>query len=109
MAVSNNVGAIEETVLKTPAVYRYNEVISKSFPATAGQQSWKQKDIFNKEPFDDSICRSDAFNGTNTQNPILYRKFNLNEVIIYRNGSPPLARRCQQLIINNCTTTQWLH
>ena len=32
------------------------------------------------------MCRSDAFIGTNTLNPFSYRKFDLNEIIIYRNG-----------------------
>ena len=51
MTVSDIVlGAIEKTLLKTPAMYRYNKVISKAFLATAGQQSWKQEDIFTKEP-----------------------------------------------------------
>ena len=90
MTVSDNVvGAIEKTLLKTPAMYRYNEVISKAFLATAGQQSWKQEDIFTKEPIRRLIvamCRSDAFIGTNTLNPFSYRKFDLNEIIIYRNG-----------------------
>ena len=90
MTVSDNVlGAIEKTLLKTPAMYRYNEVISKAFLATAGQQSWKQEDIFTKEPIRRLIvamCRGDAFIGTNTLNPFSYRKFDLNEIIIYRNG-----------------------
>ena len=70
-------------------MYRYNEVISKVFLATAGQQSWKQEDIFTKEPIGRLIvamCRRDAFIGTNTLNPFSYRKFDLNEIIIYRNG-----------------------
>ena len=51
MTVSDNVVvAIEKTLLRTPAKYRYKEVISKAFLATAGQQSWKQEDIFTKEP-----------------------------------------------------------
>ncbi|XP_075253281.1 uncharacterized protein F54H12.2-like [Convolutriloba macropyga] len=90
MTVSDIVlGAIEKTLLKTPAMYRYNEVISKPFLATAGQQSWKQEDIFTKEPIRRLIvamCRSDAFIGTNTLNPFSYQKFDLNEIIIYRNG-----------------------
>ena len=90
MTVSDNVlGAIEKTLLKTPAMYRYNEVISKAFLATAGQQSWKQEDIFTKEPIRRLIvamCRGDAFIGTNTLNPFSYRKFDLNEIINYRNG-----------------------
>ena len=40
LTVSDNVlGAIEKTLLKTPAIYRYNEVISKDFLATAGQRA----------------------------------------------------------------------
>ena len=40
MTVSDNVvGAIEKTLLKTPAVNLYNKVISKTFLATTGQQS----------------------------------------------------------------------
>ena len=70
-------------------MYRYNEVISKVFLATAGQQSWKQEDIFRKEPIRRLIvamCRSDAFIGTNTLNPFSYQKFDMNEIIIYHNG-----------------------
>ena len=60
-------GAIEKILLKTPVIYRYNEVISKTFLATAGQQSWKQEDIFTKEPIRRLIvamCCTDAFIGT---------------------------------------------
>ena len=39
MTLSDNVvGAIEKTLLKTPAIYRYNELITKTFLATAGQR-----------------------------------------------------------------------
>ena len=35
MTVSDNVfGAIEKTLLRTPAIYRYNEVITKTFLVT---------------------------------------------------------------------------
>ena len=45
MTVSDNVlSAIGKTLLKTPAKYRFNEVVSKTFLATAGQQSRKQED-----------------------------------------------------------------
>ena len=43
MTVSDNVvGAIEKTLLKTPAIYRYNEVITKTFLATTSQHSRKR-------------------------------------------------------------------
>ena len=52
LTVSDNVlGAIEKTLLKTPAIYRYNEVFSKDFLATAGQRvgskmTFSQKNLF---------------------------------------------------------------
>ena len=79
MTVSDNVvGAIEKTLLKTPAIYRYNEVITKTFLATTGQQSWKHEDIFTKEPIRRvivALCVGTAFIGTNTANPFHYQKF----------------------------------
>ena len=90
MTVSDNVvGAIEKTLLKTSAMNRYNEVISKAFLATAGQQSWKQEDIFTKEPIRRLIVAmsaSSAFIGTNIQNPFSYQKSHLNGKTVYRNG-----------------------
>ena len=41
--------AIEKTLLKTPAVYRYNEVLPRTFLATRGVHSWRQEDVFSKE------------------------------------------------------------
>ena len=90
MTVSDNVvGAIEKTLLRTPAIYRYNEVITKTFLATMGQQSWKHEDIFTKEPIRRliiALCAGDAFNGTNTVNPFNYGKFGLREITVFRNG-----------------------
>ena len=83
MTVSDNVvGAIEKTLLKTPARYRYNEVITKTLLATVDQRSWKDKDIFTKEPIRRlivALCRSNAFIGTNNINPYHYQKFDLCE------------------------------
>ena len=110
MTVSDNVvGAIEKTLLKTPAMYRYNEVISKAFLATAAQQSWKQEDIFTKEPIRRLIIAmsaSAAFIGTNTENPFSYRKFGLNEITVYRNGfatagTPMSTRDDKRLYFNS--------
>ena len=90
MTVSDNVvGAIEKTLLRTPAIYRYNEVITKTFLATTGQQSWKHEDIFTKEPIRRliiALCAGDAFIGTNTVNPFNYRKFGLREITVFQNG-----------------------
>ena len=90
MTVSDNVvGAIEKTLLKTPAIYRYNEVITKTFLATTSQQSWKHEDIFTKEPIRRvivALCVGTAFIVTNTANPFHYQKFGLREITIDRNG-----------------------
>ena len=90
MTVSDNVvGAIEKTLLRTPAIYRYNEVITKTFLATTGQQNWKHEDIFTKEPIRRlifALCAGDSFNGTNTVNPFNYQKFGLREITVFRNG-----------------------
>ena len=42
--------SIEKTLLKNPAIYNYIEVVPKTFLATAGVQSWRQEDVFAKEP-----------------------------------------------------------
>ena len=92
MTVSDNiVSAIEKTLIKTPAMYRYNEVITKNYLVQAGTQLWKHEDIFTKEPIRRLIiamCTSSSFTGTNNENPFHYQKFGLTEVIIYRNGFP---------------------
>ena len=90
MTVSDNVvGAIEKTLIKTPAMYRYNEVITKTFLATAGQRSCKHEDIFTKEPTRRlivALCRSNAFIGTNNINRYHNQKFDFSEITVYRNG-----------------------
>ena len=92
MTVSENVvHAIEKTLLNTPAMYRYNEVISKTFLAMAGQSIWKHEDIFTREPIRRLIiafCTSTGFNGKTDENPFHFQKFGLEEIIIYRNGFP---------------------
>ena len=51
MTVTDHVlSAIESTLLKTPANYPYQEEITKTFLATAGQRSWQKEDIFAREP-----------------------------------------------------------
>ena len=79
-------GGIEKTLVKTQAKYRYNEVISKAFLGTAGQQSWKQKDVFIKEPIQRPIIVMSAraaLIATNIQNPFSYQPFGLNELTVH--------------------------
>lgn len=92
MAVHDDtVLAIEKTLLKNPAIYRYTEVISKTFLATAGQRSWKHENIFAREPIRRimiAMNTNQAFLGSNRANPFHYQKFGLQEIVIYRNGLP---------------------
>ena len=90
MTVTDHVlSAIEKTLLKTPAVYRYTEVLPRTFLALDGIRSWSQEDIFSKEPVRRMIIAmstNQSYLGTNRTNPFHYQKFNLNEIVIYRNG-----------------------
>ena len=92
MVVNDNVvSAIERTLLKSPAMYRYNEVIAKTFLASNGQMSWKHEDVFMKEPIRRlaiAMNTNAAFVGNRVQNPFWYQKFDLSEITIYRNGLP---------------------
>ena len=98
MTVSDNVvGAIEKTLLRTPAMNRYIEVLTKTFLATAGQRSWKHEDVFTKEPIRRlivALCRSNAFIGTNNIDPYRYQKFDLRKITVYRNGFATMAHQC---------------
>ena len=83
--------AIEKTLLKTPAVYRYTEVLPRTFLATTGIRSWSHEDIFSKEPVRRMViamATNQAYLGTNRTNPFHYQKFNLSQIVVYRNGQP---------------------
>ena len=83
--------SIEKTLLKTPAKYNYIEVLPRVFLATTGVQSWRQEDVYAKEPVRRMILAmssNTAYLGTNRTNPFHYQKFQLNEIIVYRNGLP---------------------
>ena len=69
--------AIEKTLLKTPAVYRYREVIPRTFLATRGVQSWRQKDVFSKEPVRRmaiAMSSNQAYLGSSRTTPFHYQK-----------------------------------
>ena len=44
------VSAIEKTLLSSPSSYPYLETMTKAFLASTGLQSWKQEDVFSREP-----------------------------------------------------------
>ena len=82
------VSAIEKTLLTSPASYPYLETLTKTFLASTGLHSWEQEDIFAREPIRRlAIClnTNEAFLGNNRQNPFNFRKFDLDQIYIYRN------------------------
>ena len=83
--------SIEKTLLKTPAIYNYSEVLPRTFLATIGVQSWRQEDVFAKKP----VCRmilsmssSTAYLSINQTNPFHYQNVQLKKILVYRNGLP---------------------
>ena len=51
------VSAIEKTLLRSPASYPHLETLTKTFLASTGLHSWKQEDIFAREPIHQlAIC-----------------------------------------------------
>ena len=113
MTVADHVlSAIEKILLKTTAVYRYKEVLPRTFLATTGIRSWGQEDIFSKEPVRRMIIAmstNQSYLGFNRTNPFLYQKFNLNEIFIYRNGLPvvrtPISTTSDQGVYFNTLET----
>ena len=82
---------IVKTLLTSPAAYPYFETLTKTFLASTGLHSWKQEDIFAREPTRRlAIClnTNEAFLGNNMQNPFYFQKFDLEQIYIYRNGLP---------------------
>ena len=81
--------AIEKVLLKTSAVYRYTEVLPRTFLAATGIRSWSHEDSFSKEPVRRMViamATNQAYFGTNRTNPFHYQKFNLSQIVVYRNG-----------------------
>ena len=117
MTVTDNViGAIEKTLLRTSAMNRYIEVMTKTFLATAGQRSWKHEDVFTKEPIRRlivALCRSNAFIGTNNIDPYHYQKFDLLKITVHRNGfatagKPMLTNDNKRLYYNSMSALAYL-
>ena len=54
-------------------------------------QSWRQEDVFAKEPVRrmiSAMSSNTVYLGTNRTNPFHYQNFQLIEIIVYRNGLP---------------------
>ena len=83
--------AIEKTLLKTPAVYRYTEVLPRTFLPTRCVHSWRQEDVFSKEPVRRmaiAMSSNQAYLGSNRTTSFHYQKFGLSQIVIYCNGLP---------------------
>ena len=68
------------TVIESPAIYKYTEVIPKTFLIATGQRSWKHEVIFLKEPIRRIMIAMNtnaAFVGSNNTNPFHYQNFDL--------------------------------
>ena len=71
--------------------YPYLKTLTKTFLASTGLQSWKQEDVYSREPIRRLvIClnTNEGFLGSKQLNPFNIRKFNLEQIFIYRNGLP---------------------
>ena len=109
--------AIESTLLKTPANYPYQEEITKTFLATAGQRSRQQGDLFAREPvrqFIIALNTNNAFLGTNRTKSFHYQKFGLEQVTLRRIGLPigstPTSTQDQKrLFFNTLSALGLLH
>ena len=79
MTVANFVlSSIDKTLLKTPAIYNYIEILPRTFLATTGLQSWQQEEVFAKEPVRRmtlAMSSNTAYLGTNRTNSLHYQKF----------------------------------
>ena len=117
MTVSEQVFiAIEKTLTKTPALYRYTEVLPKTFLIPTGSRNWSKEDVFSREPirrFALALVSYASFLGSKDTNPFHYQKHNLNEDTVYRNGYPvagtPLATDDLKtsLHVNNGCSRLW--
>lgn len=92
MTVSDHVvESIERVLTKTPALYKYTEVIPKTFVIPPGQFTWRHEDVFMKEPIRRlaiAMNTNTAFAGSNVTNPFHYQKFDLRNITLLRNGIP---------------------
>ena len=104
MTVTDHVlTAIEKTLLNTPAMYRYTEVLPRTFLATTGIRSWSHEDIFSKEPVRRMViamATNQAYPGINRTYPFHYQKFSLSQIVFYWNG---------QTIVGNPVSTNYNH
>ena len=72
-------------------MYRYTEVLPRTFLATTAIRSWSHEVIFSKEPVRRMIiamATDQAYLGTNRTNTFHYQKVNSSQIDVYKNGQP---------------------
>ena len=75
-------------------MFHYTDVLARTFLATIGIRNWSHEDISSKEPVRRMIiamATNQAYRGTNRTNPFHYQKFNLGQIVVYRNGQPSIG------------------
>ena len=83
--------SIEKTLLKTPAMYIYIEVLPRTFLLQLVCKAGDKKTSFAQEPVRRmtlALSSNTAYLGTNWTNLFHHQKLQLNEIIVYRNGLP---------------------
>ena len=77
---------VRKSYVKTSAKYSYIEVLQRTFLATTGVQSWRQEDVFAKEPVRRMILAMNpytVFLGTHQTILTIDQNFCLNEINNY--------------------------
>ena len=88
MTVSDVYSGIETTLSKTPALYRYTEIIPETYLVSRGVQSWSHEDPFIREGSQIAMATKEAFLGSKRGDRFHFQKFSLNSIIFYRNSYP---------------------
>ena len=86
--------AVEKILFRTPGVYSYTEVVPRTFLAKAGKRSWRHEGVFSEEPVRRMIITKTSnqiYLRTNRTNLFYCEKFNLCQILIYRNGIPVVS------------------
>ena len=86
----NAYSAIETTLAKATARYRYTEIIPRTFLIGQNSQSWYQGNVFSGQPFRRFILAMSTNAGfvAPKQRIFHYQKFGLRSITVYGNGHP---------------------
>ena len=80
---------LERSLAMRPAIYEYPEIVAKTYLVPKGHNQMIEEDIFNSAPIRRLVVAMNQipqFTGTHDSNPFHYQKFDLNRVLLYREG-----------------------